>query len=206
MRRLHVFAFLALLSASPLAPAQATASSGTVTRAPGAARTVQTIRTTATVVSIDPETRTVNLRRPDGRIVEIQVGDAVKNFGRIKVGDSVNVDYTEALSLELKKGGTGAPPHSDTQATTTSAPPGAQPRGTVGRRITVLADVLAVDGKKQLVTLRGPQGNLVELHVSDPEQLKRIATGDQVRAVYTEALAVAVEPAPGSRAQSAPAR
>lgn len=195
MQRLPILALLALLAVSSSPSAQPTASSGTVTRAPDAARTVQTIRTTATVVGIVPETRTVNLRRPDGRIVEIQIGDEVKNFDKIKVGDHVNVDYTEALSLELKKGGTGSAPRSDTEATTTTAPPGAQPRGSVGRRISVLADVVAVDGKKQLVTLRGPQGNLVELQVSDPDQLKRIAKGDQVRAVYTEALAVAVEPA-----------
>jgi Cu/Ag efflux protein CusF len=44
--------------------------------------------------------------------------------------------------------------------------------------------------------LRGPQGNLVDLNVRDPEQLKHIKKGDQVRAVYTEALAVAVEPTP----------
>jgi hypothetical protein len=73
---------------------------------------------------------------------------------------------------------------------------GAQPRGTAGRQITVLADVVAVDNDNRLVTLRGPEGNMVDLKVPDPEQLKLIKKGDQVRAVYTEALAVAVEPAP----------
>jgi Cu/Ag efflux protein CusF len=43
--------------------------------------------------------------------------------------------------------------------------------------------------------LRGPKGHLVDLQVKDPEQLKRIKQGDQVEAVYTEALAIKVEPA-----------
>jgi hypothetical protein len=36
---------------------------------------------------------------------------------------------------------------------------------------------------------------MVDLRVPNPEQLKRIKQGDQVQAVYTEALAVKVEPA-----------
>ncbi len=36
---------------------------------------------------------------------------------------------------------------------------------------------------------------MVDLEVPDPEQLKRIKQGDQVQAVYTEALALKLEPA-----------
>src|SRR5438067_1942436 len=195
MKTLHASLLASLLAVSSPLLAQATASTSTVTKAPGAIKTVQTVKTTATVVGIVPETRTVNLKRPDGKIVEIQAGDEVRNFNKIKVGDTVTVDYTEALSLELKKGGKGTPDVTATEDTT-RAPVGAQPRGTVGRQISVLANVIAVDSKDQAVVLRGPQGNTVELNVRDPEQLKRIKVGDQVRAVYTEALAVAVEPAP----------
>jgi len=60
--------------------------------------------------------------------------------------------------------------------------------------VTIVADVIAVDPAKQSVTLRGPQ-RTVSLAVSDPEQFKRIAVGDQVEATYTQALAIAVEPA-----------
>jgi Cu/Ag efflux protein CusF len=48
-----------------------------------------------------------------------------------------------------------------------------------------------------VVTLRGPEGHFVDLQVQDPAQLKRIKPGDQVQAVYTEALAIMVEPATG---------
>jgi Cu/Ag efflux protein CusF len=44
------------------------------------------------------------------------------------------------------------------------------------------------------VTLKGPN-QTVDLKVRDPAQLKLIKVGDQIQAVYTEAVAVGVEPA-----------
>jgi Cu/Ag efflux protein CusF len=52
-----------------------------------------------------------------------------------------------------------------------------------------------VNAKTQMVMLKGPKGDTIDLHVEDPERLKRIKKGDQIKAVYTEALAVSVEPA-----------
>jgi ribosomal protein L6P/L9E len=63
-----------------------------------------------------------------------------------------------------------------------------------GRKVTVVADVVDVNAAKQTVTLRGPK-QTVELPVRDPEQLKRMAKGDQIEATYTQALAVTVAPA-----------
>jgi transposase-like protein len=65
----------------------------------------------------------------------------------------------------------------------------------IAPEITALADVIAVDTNKHLITLKGPRGNLVDLNVQDPEQLKNIKKGDQVEVVYAEAVAVAVAPA-----------
>jgi Cu/Ag efflux protein CusF len=61
--------------------------------------------------------------------------------------------------------------------------------------VTVVTDVIAVDPKAQLVTLRGPKGNTVALEVKDPKQFNLVKVGDKVEAVYTEALAVRVEAA-----------
>ena len=71
---------------------------------------------------------------------------------------------------------------------------GETPGGAVGRQVTVVADVVAVDPAKQVVTLKGPK-QTVDLRIADPEQFKRIAKGDQVEATFTQAFAVAVEPA-----------
>ena len=161
--------------------------------APGKAGVAQTVKLTATITAIDKATRDVTLKGPQGNEVTVTAGPDVKNFDKMRVGDQVDVQYVEAVTLELKKGG-GQPVARTEQAGAKGAKPGEQPAGIVGRQVTIVADVVAVDPAKQIVTLQGPQ-RTVNLTVSDPEQFKRIAKGDQVEATYTQALAMAVEPA-----------
>jgi len=59
----------------------------------------------------------------------------------------------------------------------------------------VTADVVNVDADKQLVTVKNDKGEVFELGVRDPEQLKLVKKGDQVQATYTEAVAIGLEPA-----------
>ena len=161
--------------------------------APGKVGVAQTVKLTATIAAIDKATRDVTLKGPQGNEVTVTAGPDVKNFDKMRVGDQVDVQYVEAMTLELKKGG-GQPVARTETAGAKGAKPGEQPAGVVGRQVTIVADVIAVDPAKQIVTLRGPQ-RTVNLTVSDPEQFKRIAKGDQVEATYTQALAMSVEPA-----------
>lgn len=169
-----------------------------VATAPGKAMATQTTKATATVVSLDAASRTVSLKTASGKVFDIVAGPEVRNFDQIKVGDVVAAEYVQALSLELKKrtASTTAPgaPTVDQGATRTAQ--GEKPGVAGGRQVTALADVVAVDTKKHLVTLRGPRGNQVDLNVEDPAQLKNIKKGDQVEVVYTEAVAVVVVEAP----------
>jgi Cu/Ag efflux protein CusF len=161
---------------------------------PGKAVATSTTKASAVIVSIDATYRIVTLKTASGKVVEVVAGPEVKNFDQLKVGQKVVAAYTEALSLELKKGGGGVRAVSE-KASGVQAAKGDKPGAAGARQITVLADVVKVDTKTHLVTLRGPAGNQVDLHVEDPEQLKNIKKGDQVEAVYTEAVAVTVEPA-----------
>jgi Cu/Ag efflux protein CusF len=61
----------------------------------------------------------------------------------------------------------------------------------------VVAQVMAVNKEAQIVTVKGPKGQVVDLHVQDPAQMQGIAKGDRVQAVYTQAVAVSVVPGPG---------
>jgi hypothetical protein len=40
---------------------------------------------------------------------------------------------------------------------------------------------------------------MVDLHLEDPKQLALVKKGDQVEAIYTEAVAISVEAAPKSK-------
>jgi Cu/Ag efflux protein CusF len=190
MNKRILIAALSVAAATALA---AHAQTGTVVveKAPGTAAAMQTVRATATITAIDPKTREVTLKGPQGNEVTIEAGPQVKNFAQMEVGDLVNIEYVEALTLELKKGG-GQPVAKTTQLGEAGAASGAMPAGIRGRQITVVADVTALNAATQTITLRGPQ-RTVELKVPDPEQFKRVAMGDQVEATYTEALAVRVE-------------
>lgn len=158
----------------------------------GKAGVAETFKVTATITAIDAATRDVTLRGPQGNEITVTAGSDVKNFANLKVGDQVELQYVEALTLELKKGGGLVVQRSEKSGAAT-AKPGEKPAGAVGRQVTIVADVVAVDAAKQVVTLRGPQ-RTVELRIPDPAQFKRIAKGDQVEATYTQALAVVVEP------------
>jgi Cu/Ag efflux protein CusF len=186
---LTAFGLVAITPVSAQTPA-ATDTKTAVRVAPGAAAAAGMIKTTATVVGVDAATRLVTLKRQDGKVFSF--------FDQLRVGDKVTAEYAAAVSLELKKGGKELRQSSEKQAMD-RAPAGAKPGGVVGRKVTVLADVVAVDAKKQVVTLRGPAGNIVDLAVEDPAQLKNIKKGDQVEAVYAEALAISVEAAPAGK-------
>ena len=161
---------------------------------PGQASVENTVDLTATIIAIDKTTRDITLKGPKGNWVVVTAGPEVKNFDEMKVGDTVHARYVEALVLELKKGSDLAVTRTE-ETTASGAKPGAQPHGVAGRRITVVANVVAVNSKTQIVTLQGPQLS-AEVKVADPDQFKRIKKGDQVYATYTQALAMVVEPAP----------
>jgi Cu/Ag efflux protein CusF len=174
-------------------PTGAQTGSAVVGKGPGVAGAAQTVKVTATITAIDPATRSVTLKGPQGREVAMTVGPEVKNFAQMKVGDQVNVEYVEALTLELKKGGKAAVARTEDTGMAT-AKPGERPAGIAGRQVKVTADVVAVDAATQTVSLKGPK-QTVDLKVRDPEQFKLVKVGDQVEATYTEALAISVEPA-----------
>jgi ABC-type transport system substrate-binding protein len=160
---------------------------------PGKATIAQAHTIVATVEAVDAAQRQITLKGPKGKVVPLTVGPDVRNLDKVKVGDRVAVRYLEALTLTLKKDGKALP--SSTKASDAArAKEGERPGGVVAEQVTVTADVTAVDAKTGIVTLKGPK-QVVDLHVADPEQLKLIKVGDQIEAVYTQALAMSVEPA-----------
>ena len=175
------------------APVHAQAGGAAVATAPGKAVIAETVKLTGTITAIDAKTRDVTIKGAQGNEVVVTAGPDVKNFDKLKVGDAVALQYVEALTLELKKGGGLVVARSE-KANAVAAKPGELPAGAVGRQVTVVADVVATDPAKQTITLKGPQ-RTVTMRIPDAEQFKRVAKGDQVEATYTQAMAVAVEPA-----------
>jgi hypothetical protein len=200
----HIRTITALLMVMALLPLAAQAQSAPTTQAavgtaPGKAAAAATTEVTAKVVAVDAAQRTVTLQSASGKTRTIEVGEEVRNFNQIKVGDTVQAKYTEALALELKKGTMSMSAPTEEQAITPAPPAGAKPGGTVARKVTAMTEVIAVDPTKKMVTLRGPRGNEVDVNVQDPDQLKNIKKGDHVQVTYVEALAISVKAAPTTK-------
>lgn len=189
-----VLAVAAALSAQAFAQQSPASAEVVVGTAPGKGAVVGTVELRGTVVSVDKAKRAITVKGPKGNEKTLIAGEEVKNFDQIKAGDEIVLKYVEALLLELKKGGGGKVERTETEESA-RAKPGEKPAGVVGRQVTVTADVIALDAKNQMVTLRGPE-RTVELKIKDPEQFKNIKKGDQIQATYTEALAIGVEAAP----------
>ena len=190
-----LFVALTISAFVPASAQKPAATGGTMMETtPGKGTVANVAKVTASVEKIDAASRAVTLKGPEGKVVTVTAGPEVKNFDQIKVGDFVVVRYIEALTLELKKGGTALRSKTERE-TGVAAKPGERPAGAVGKQTTVIADVIATDPKKQVVTLRGPE-RTVDLKLRDPAQFKLVKVGDQVEATFTEAAAISVEPAP----------
>jgi len=193
-RCLLVLALAAAFSSASFAQAAPPQAAVLAASAPGQGAVVGKVTLSATVVAIDAAARTLTLKGPKGNIVDLVAPPEMKQFDQIKVGDMVTTEYVRALSLQLKPTGS-AIRSSTSESATAPAPAGAVAGGAAARQVVVMANVTAVNKKDNVVTLRGPKGNSVDLSV-DPSQLKLVKVGDQVEAVYTEALAITIDHKP----------
>jgi len=160
---------------------------------PGKVKAARTRTLSATVTAVDAAKGQVTLKGPKGNEMPLQVGPDVRNLAQVKVGDKVVVKYVEALSLTLMKDGKALRAANETSGAART-PAGAMPGGLVAQQVEVTADVVGVDTKNQILTLKGPK-ETVEMRVEDPKQLKLVKVGDQIQAVYAQALALSVQPA-----------
>jgi hypothetical protein len=143
------------------------------------------------VINIDAATRTVTLKNQDGEST-IVAGPEVKNFAEIKVGDRFDVVYELAVAVELVKVKNPSVTGEQVTTTTATAPQGDKPGMITTNTITATANVEAIDATKNIVSLKGPQGNIFKVKVQNPDLMKDIAVNDQVKVVYTEAIAAVV--------------
>ena len=64
----------------------------------------ETVRTEATVVAVNQKDRIVTLKNAEGNVFDVVVGDKVKNFTQVKIGDVVVAEHSIAIAAKLKKG------------------------------------------------------------------------------------------------------
>lgn len=173
---------------SALFAAPAFAQTAASSAGPGGVGAAAVAEAQARVVGIDTASNSVALKGPSGRVVNIAVNPEVGDVGKLQIGDTVNIQYQNALLVRATKvASNGIRERIDETATI----PASAGSTATARRVQVLATVQKIDQAKRTITLRGP--NKTEtLHAGPDVSLKGIKAGDSVQAEFVEATAVLV--------------
>jgi hypothetical protein len=161
----------------------------------GAIVLTDSVSVKVTVVGINKKERKLTLRDEGGNTHDMIAGPEVRNFAQIKKGDVVEVGYHQAAATALEKASDATVAG---QATTVQrAPAGAKPGMAATQTSTIVATVLEIDTKDRLLTVQGPKGGIVTIKVpADMKTFDSLKKGDQISAVYSEAIVVSVKTPP----------
>ena len=160
---------------------------------PGMLKALEGVQFQGKFKSVDPKTRKVVIVGPDGRELEAILGDEVKNFDKIKVGDIVTLSILKVIVSDVKVISNGIKERAET-LTYSRAQAGDKPAGIIEHQVKLVADVTAIDANKNIVTLKGPT-KTVQVAVV-PDILKGIKVGNQIEAIITQNIAVQVTAPP----------
>jgi hypothetical protein len=166
------------------------ASAATKADAKGAIE-VSAITKTAKVTAVDPAKRTVTLVNPDGITNSYELGNKVRNFDQIKVGDEVKATLLEAVAVAVSK--SNAPPDASGRDLVAVAPKGAMPGVIMAKTRQISAKIVSVDPQARTVTVEGPAGGTPTMRVGPKVNLDELQKGDDVTLRVTDALALRVE-------------
>ena len=145
---------------------------------------------TATVKAIDKKNRVVTLQSTDGKVAKVKCGPEVRNFAQIHVGDEVKTSLLETVELFV----TGNDdPAAERVTEVGRAPLGSRPGFAAVDAVEVKASVVAIDYQTRKVTLKGPEGNVINV-TAGPEvrRLSEVKVGDSVVARLTRAVSIEV--------------
>ena len=155
---------------------------------------MDTVVIAAEVTAVDYQARTVTLMHKEGNPFTLQVGDDVRRFNEIQVGDVVKAEFVTYMLSEFRD-----PTPEEYQEplvviegaelATDDLPPGAA----VGAVVKAVVEVAAKDMEAKLVTLKGPRGNYVVLPVKDASLLADLKIGERGVVTYAEAVALTLE-------------
>ena len=154
-------------------------------------------KATATVKSVDHDSRSLVLRTSDGVDTLVVVGPEVRNFEQIEAGDTVSATYREALLAQVVPKGSGAG-EPRTTVSKARAKEGELPAASVSASVSTDVVIQSVDQSFDTVTFKRSDGVVRTVAVENPEATRfvhNLKPGDEVRITYTEATAIALSKA-----------
>ena len=143
---------------------------------------------TAVIKSINAAKRIIMVQTQDGKTKKFTAGPAVKNFDKLKAGDTVTVTYTEIMAVYLGQDGAPSADMASGLARKSDGTPGAALFG----EAQVTAKVLALDKATRLIKLELPENDVRESTVRDGVNLSKVNVGDSVTVAIASALVIEV--------------
>ena len=150
----------------------------------------------AVVTEIDKETRQVSLQGPGGDTFTLAVPESGTNLDNINIGDRLVATYVAALEGEVREPTAEelAEPWVVLQDAARSTDPDAPAVG--GARM--IRAVCTIEGMNRLlgtVVIKDPRGKVHVIADVEAEKMEGVTLGQTVVMVFTEALALSLEPA-----------
>ena len=152
----------------------------------------QSMTVRATVEAIDHQTREVTLRMPEGDAASFIASEEARNLGQVAVGDVVNAEYVESLSIEVVAN-EGFEPESGEMQAMARTKEGEMPGVAAIDTQIATATVEEINIEANTFKLRGPDGDVQEYVARNPENLKRAKVGDLVIFTVTTSVSIVVE-------------
>jgi len=156
---------------------------------PGAAFALATrASASAVITSINARRRIVKLQTQAGELRTLTAGPAIRNFDKLRAGDTVTVDYTEILAVYLEQDAASTAGMATGLARKEDGSPGAALFG----EAQITLKVLALDKASRRVKLELPDTSVREAVVREGVDLSKVKVGDSVTAAIAKALVIEV--------------
>ena len=156
----------------------------------------QSMMVTAVVEAINHETREVTLKRSDGEIISFVASEEARNLPQVSVGDIVNAEYVQSVSIEVVANDEGYEPEQGEMAAIARTEAGEMPGVAAIETQVATATVEEINIEANTFKLKGIDGTVNEYVARNPENLKRAKVGDLVIMTVTNAVAIVVEEVP----------
>ena len=150
-----------------------------------------TVTEKAWIESVDAESRTIVFTTPEGRLVNVGVGDSVKNLASVQEGAEANVTYNQVVTLlNLRQKGPGSREARKEGATPDPAD------ADIGRFTVTVTAVDLANNKVSVIDGRGgPVRTYSATSIAKQDMLKKIKVGDVVIGLTTPLMVTAISPA-----------
>ena len=151
----------------------------------------QSLSTSAEVVSIDLQSRMVELRSENGQVLPYKIAESTRNLDQVEVGDVVDYQFESRVSLILVNQDDPLPENMD-KITRTRAEPGEKPQMTTETKRIQTARVVSIDLESSAFQLEWSDGSIESYTTEETEMLKKASVGDHLVKTQTERLVIAV--------------